>query len=53
MAEYDAIEDMPVGVNSPGVASDNPVHEYTIGGVPATDATRGIVIRNSCKTVRK
>ena len=54
MAEYDAIEDAPTAVRS--AAQIIPISEgraYTLSGSQATDSTRGVVIENHQKVVRK
>ena len=54
MAEYDAIEDAPTAVRP--AARIIPISEgraYTLGGSQATDSTRGVVIENHQKVVRK
>ena len=52
MAEYDAIEDVPTSV--PVMRNQESQHQaYTLSGTQATDSTRGIVIENNQKVVRK
>ena len=54
MDEYDAIEDAPTAIFSP--APVNPVSEgrsYTLSGAQASDSTRGIIIADRQKVVRK
>ena len=66
MEEYDAIEDKPTGINSvrasdgegseEGDSGDGlrfPTQAYTLNGTLATASTRGIVIENSRKKVRR
>jgi hypothetical protein len=54
MAEYDAIEDMPTAVTS-ATRTVTPGEErsYTLSGTPANASTRGIVISNNKKIIRK
>ncbi len=54
MAEYEAIEDEPTAVRP--TARIIPISEgqaYTIQGIQASDSTRGIVIENNKKIIRK
>lgn len=54
MAEYEAIEDAPTAVPAASlVAPESDSRSYTLTGVQATDSTRGIVIENNQKRVRK
>jgi glucose-1-phosphatase len=54
MAEYDAIEDASTDVQVPArVVPISYGRAYTIDGIPASDNTRGIVIENRHKVVRK
>jgi glucose-1-phosphatase len=54
MAEYDAIEDATTIVTS-AKAATTPGNglDYTLNGTVATDSTRGIVIENQQKILRK
>ncbi len=54
MAEYDAIEDAPTAVSA--AARIVPIGDgrtYTLNGMQATDSTRGLVIENHQKVVKK
>jgi len=54
MAEYEAIEDAPTAVPAASlVAPESDSRSYTLTGVQASDSTRGIVIENNQKKVRK
>ena len=54
MAEYDAIEDAPTAVSSATrTATTNEGHSYMLNGIPANASTRGIVISNGKKTIKK
>jgi hypothetical protein len=54
MAEYEAIEDAPTAVPAASlVAPESDSRSYTLTGVQASDSTRGIVIENNQKRVRK
>ena len=54
MAEYDAIEDMPTAVTSTTrTVTTGEERSYTLSGTPANASTRGIVISNGKKTIRK
>ena len=54
MAEYEAIEDAPTAVPAASlVAPEFDSRSYTLTGVQASDSTRGIVIENNQKRVRK
>ena len=54
MAEYDAIEDAPTAVSA--AARIVPIGDgrtYTLNGMQATDSTRGLVIENHQKVVKR
>ena len=54
MAEYDAIEDATSAV--PAAARMIPInsaHAYTLNGVLATDSTRGVVVEQGQKTIKR
>ncbi len=54
MAEYDAIEDESTSVPSAvSAAHVSKQRAYTLSGTQATNSTRGIVIENNKKVVRK
>jgi len=53
MAEYEAIEDVPTDVRAATAVPAATGRAYTLNGTPATPASRGIVIQNQQKTVRK
>ena len=54
MAEYEAIEDASTAVPAASlVAPESDSRSYTLTGVQASDSTRGIVIENNQKRVRK
>ena len=53
MAEYEAIEDVPTSVNSARIVPINAGQAYTLDGRHANDSTRGIVIENNQKTIRR
>ena len=54
MAEYDAIEDIPTAVTAATrTVTTGDERSYTLNGSPANASTRGIVISNGKKTIRK
>jgi len=53
MAEYDAIEDAPTAVRSARIIPISEGRAYTLQGTQANDSTRGIVIENNKKVVRR
>ena len=54
MAEYDAIEDIPTAVTSATrTVTTSDERSYILSGTPANASTRGIVISNGKKTIRK
>ena len=54
MAEYDAIEDLPTAVTSATrTVTTGDERSYTLSGTPANASTRGIVISNGKKTIKK
>jgi len=53
MAEYDAIEDVSTAVSSARIVPLSTAKAYTLQGTPATEDTRGIIVENNLKVVRK
>ena len=54
MAEYDTIEDIPTAVTSTTrTVTTGEEHSYTLIGTPANASTRGIVISDGKKIIRK
>ena len=54
MAEYDAIEDIPTAVTAATrTVTTGDERSYTLSGTPANASTRGFVISNGKKTIRK
>ena len=54
MAEYDTIEDIPTAVTSTTrTVTTGEEHSYTLIGTPANTSTRGIVISDGKKIIRK
>lgn len=54
IAEYDAIEDDPTAISSATRSvSVTDGRAYTLNGVVANDSTRGLVIQNGQKIIRK
>ena len=54
MAEYDAIEDIPTAVSATSrTVTTGEERSYTLNGTPANASTRGLVISNGKKIIRK
>ena len=54
MAEYDAIEDTPSAVQAAArIVPINSTQAYTLNGTQATDSTRGVVIEQGQKSIRR
>ena len=54
MAEYDAIEDTATDVpSSARIVPISQGHSYTLGGMQANDSTRGIIISDNQKVVKR
>jgi glucose-1-phosphatase len=54
MAEYDAIEDIPTSIPaaSTRAVTFSEDSAYTLGGIPATDTSRGVIIKNKRKIIK-
>jgi glucose-1-phosphatase len=54
MAEYDAIEDAATDVPSPArIVPISQGSSYTLGGMQANDSTRGIIVSDNQKVVKR
>lgn len=53
MAESDAIEDAATSVSASRTASANTQHAYTLNGTSVTDSTRGVIIKQGQKAIRR
>ena len=53
MGEYDAIEDVETAVPSARIIPISQGRSYTLSGAQATDSTRGVIIEDHRKVIRK
>ena len=55
MAEYDAIEDIPTSIPaaSTRAVTFSEDSAYTLGGIPATDTSTGVIIKNKRKFMKR
>ena len=54
MAEYDAIEDAATDVPSPArIVPISQGRSYTLGGMQANDSTRGVIVSDNQKVVKR